>query len=123
MTNICVFVPIGLLLPLLLRRSSWRRLLLAAVALSAGIEVTQYATAHLLGGGHIADVDDLIFNVLGAALGLLALAALTRVPLSAGLVDRFRWSPEPLRAGSAHPQGADAPSRSAAPGWSPRRSG
>jgi glycopeptide antibiotics resistance protein len=89
--NIGVFVPVGVLVPLALPHWSWSRVLTGATALSLGIEVSQYATAHLLAGGHIADVNDLAFNVVGAALGLILLTALARTPVTARLVDRFRW--------------------------------
>lgn len=90
--NVAVFVPLGALLALLAPRASWRRALVLVALVSASIEVTQYATAHLLGGGHIADIDDLTFNVVGGALGIGALALLSRTR-AAALVDRFRWSP------------------------------
>jgi glycopeptide antibiotics resistance protein len=91
-TNICVFVPVGLLVPLVAPTFSWRRALVAATTFSLLIEVTQYVTAHLLGGGHVADVNDLLFNVVGAALGLLLSAALAQVPLGAHAIRRLRWS-------------------------------
>ncbi len=50
LTNVLVFVPLGMLVPLLLTRTSWWRVVLAAAAFSLAIEVTQYVTAHLLGG-------------------------------------------------------------------------
>jgi glycopeptide antibiotics resistance protein len=90
--NICVFVPLGVLLALALPRWSWWRVLTAAAVFSLGIELSQYVTARLLGGGHIADVNDFVFNVVGAALGCALLAALTPVPPAARLIDRFRWA-------------------------------
>ncbi|VTR76087.1 VanZ family protein [Cellulomonas hominis] len=89
--NIVVFVPLGMLVPLLMVRPSWWRTVAAAACVSLGIEVTQLVTAHLLGGGHLADVNDLVFNVVGGAAGYLLLAAVTRVPWAAALVERFRW--------------------------------
>lgn len=89
--NVLVFVPLGMLVPLLAVRPSWWRTVAVAGCVSLGIEITQLATAHLLGGGHLADVDDLIFNVVGGAVGYLVLAVVTRVPVIATLVDRFRW--------------------------------
>lgn len=91
-TNIVVFAPLGVLLALLVARPSWRRVLCMVAAASLSIEVTQYVTAHLLGGGHIADVDDLAFNVVGGLLGLGLLEAVSRAPGAATLVDRFRWA-------------------------------
>ncbi|WP_244931164.1 VanZ family protein [Nocardioides sp. W7] len=90
--NICVFVPLGVLLALALPRWTWWRVLAAAAMFSLGIELSQYVTAHLLGGGHIADINDFVFNVVGAALGCGLLSALTPVPHAARLIDRFRWA-------------------------------
>lgn len=90
--NVCVFVPVGILLPLAVPRWTWWQVLAAAAALSGSIEVVQYATAHLLGGGHIADVNDLAFNLLGGAVGYLVLLALSQAPVASRLIDRFRWS-------------------------------
>ena len=89
--NVLVFVPLGVLVALVLARPSWLRAMAVVTAASLAIEVTQYVTAHLLGGGHIADVHDLMFNVVGGALGLGLLQLLARVPGLAGFVDRFRW--------------------------------
>ena len=63
--NILLFVPLGLLPPLLQpkMRSFWRTLLLAALVMLT-VEVLQML---LLVG--TCDVDDLILNLLGAALG------------------------------------------------------
>lgn len=100
--NVAVFLPLGMLVPLLSARPSWRRTLVVAAAISLGIEATQYVTAHVLGGGHLADVNDLLFNVVGGAVGYGVLAALVRIPRVAALVDRFRWADAP-RAGAATP--------------------
>lgn len=90
--NICVFVPLGVLLSLAVPRWSWWRVLAATAAVSLSIEVSQYTTAHLLGGGHIADVNDLVFNVIGGALGCLLLGALSRARILTPSIRRFRWS-------------------------------
>jgi glycopeptide antibiotics resistance protein len=89
--NILVFVPLGVLVSLLVDSTSWWQALAVAAALSLTIELAQLITARLLGGGHIADVNDLIFNVVGAALGLGLLSMLSRVPGAVSLIDRFRW--------------------------------
>ena len=89
--NVLVFVPLGMLVPLLLSRPSWWRVLAVAAGFSLVIEVSQLVTAHLLGGGHVADVNDLVFNVLGGLLGHGLLTLLLRVPGAPALVDRFRW--------------------------------
>lgn len=90
--NIGVFVPVGVLVSLAVPRASWRPVLGVAAAFSLVIEVTQWVTAQLLGGGHIADVNDLLFNVVGAGVGLLLLAGLSRVPVAARLTARFSWA-------------------------------
>ncbi|MBD8608454.1 VanZ family protein [Aeromicrobium sp. CFBP 8757] len=93
-TNIVVFVPVGILVHLLMARPPWWRVVGVATAISGSIELTQLLTGNLLGGGHLADVNDLIFNVVGAAIGLGAVTLLSRVPGVAPLVDRFRWTPD-----------------------------
>ena len=62
-----------------------------AAALSLTIEAAQLATARVLGGGHVADVNDLIFNVVGAALGLGLISRLSRMPGAADLINRLCW--------------------------------
>jgi glycopeptide antibiotics resistance protein len=74
--NVAMLIPLGFLLPSLLKTTRWQT---AAVALgfSAGIEVVQYLLTHLGGWTwRVADVDDIIFNLLGGVLGyeLFALA-------------------------------------------------
>ncbi|WP_222847691.1 VanZ family protein [Nocardioides dongxiaopingii] len=90
--NVCVFVPVGVLVSLVAPSWPWWRALAVATVCSLFIEASQFVTAILLGGGHIADVNDLIFNAVGAALGLLFLSALSAAPVAARLVDRCRWS-------------------------------
>ncbi|MEZ0165265.1 VanZ family protein [Kineococcus sp. LSe6-4] len=89
--NVAVFVPLGVLVALVVTRPSWTRVLAVAAAISATIEVTQFVTATTLGGGHVADVNDLLSNVVGGLLGAGLLALLDRVPAVRAVVDRFRW--------------------------------
>lgn len=73
--NVALFVPLGVLLPLLaepLRR--WYLLLPAGFGLSLLIEAAQYGT-----GRGLFDVDDLFNNTLGALLGLCLLMACLRL--------------------------------------------
>lgn len=75
--NVLVFVPIGWLAAVLALRAAqpWRAVALGTLAgavLSAAIEVTQYSL------GRVADVDDLLLNATGAALGALLGTALAR---------------------------------------------
>ena len=71
--NVAWFLPLGFLLPAVRRRGNFAETVLAGLLLSSGIEVLQW----LLGTG-VADVDDVLLNGLGTALGC-ALAALFRL--------------------------------------------
>ena len=62
--NIIPFLPIGMLLPQILRRMSWKRVLGVGIAFSLCIELLQLA----LRAG-IFDVDDILLNTLGVLLG------------------------------------------------------
>lgn len=65
--NIALFVPLGILLPLLwkrFRKGHW--MLLAGFSLTLAIELGQMVT------GNMTDVDDLLHNTLGAMLGWCA---------------------------------------------------
>lgn len=63
--NVIVFIPLGMMLPKIFPklRAAWR-LLLLVTAIIIAVEVLQFLT--FLGS---CDVDDLILNVFGAALG------------------------------------------------------
>ena len=92
-TNVLVFVPLGILFALMFAKPSWWRVLIAVTATSLGIEMTQFAVQELFGGGHIADTSDLLSNVVGGLLGYLLFATLTRMPWFARFAERFRWAP------------------------------
>jgi glycopeptide antibiotics resistance protein len=102
--NILIFVPVGMLVPLLVARASWWRVVSISAIFSLAIEVLHFVTAHLLGGGHIADVNDLLSNTIGGAVGFGLFSALVRVPGAAALVDRFRWA-EPYSPVGTAPDG------------------
>lgn len=99
--NILIFVPVGILVPLLVARASWWRVVAVGALFSLAIEVTHFVTAHLLNGGHIADVNDLLSNTVGGVLGFGLFSVLVRVPGGAALVDRFRWAEPDPPAGTA----------------------
>jgi glycopeptide antibiotics resistance protein len=92
MKNILVFAPVGILVPLLVAKPSWWRVVVVAAAFSLAIEVSQFFTDNLWNGGHLSDLNDLFFNVVGAVLGYGLFFLLSRVPAVAILVNRFRWS-------------------------------
>jgi glycopeptide antibiotics resistance protein len=67
--NLLLFLPLGILLPLVWGRLRFGRGMKIAIALSSGIEVVQYLSRPW--SNRNPDVNDLILNVLGACLGLL----------------------------------------------------
>ena len=64
MLNVLMFVPVGLLLGCAFNDIGWKRMLVVALCLSVSIEVLQF----ILQKG-FAELDDVMHNVLGAALG------------------------------------------------------
>ena len=90
--NVAVFVPLGMLIPLVLARPTWWKVTAIAIATSVTIEVAQLAVQALFRGGHIADVSDLICNTTGGVLGYGILLALSAIPGLSRLIDRFRWA-------------------------------
>ncbi|WP_210494841.1 VanZ family protein [Patulibacter sp. SYSU D01012] len=87
--NVVLFLPLGVLLGPLRLATSVRTAALVAVAVSLGIELLQLACTVLLGNGRSTDVNDLIANGLGGALGYAALRTAVRVPAAAPLVGRL----------------------------------
>jgi glycopeptide antibiotics resistance protein len=72
--NIVMFVPFGVLVPLLWGRfDSWRRVAVCALSVSSVIELIQFVLGVTLGSRRTVDVNDLIANTAGALLGLLML--------------------------------------------------
>jgi glycopeptide antibiotics resistance protein len=67
--NILLFIPLGVLLPLVFRRLRFWQGMLIAIALSCSIELAQYFT-RAWGSNRSADVNDVILNSVGALLGL-----------------------------------------------------
>jgi len=98
--NIAVFVPLGVLIPLLVARPSWWKVMAIVAGASLAIELTQMATAGLAFGGHIADINDFMTNILGGAIGYGLFTLVTRSKTVAGVVQRFRW---PAREGATSP--------------------
>jgi glycopeptide antibiotics resistance protein len=75
--NLLAFVPLGLLLPAASRRIAWPLVILAGLALSVAIELTQYGASLYVGHGYrAADIDDVIVNVAGTIIGLALLGTL-----------------------------------------------
>lgn len=82
--NVALFVPVGFLAPLVIRRlDTGIRTILAATGLSIGVEVTQY----LLPIGRIASIDDVLLNTVGGMAGYLLLGLSRRFLLRASPAD------------------------------------
>lgn len=90
-TNILVFVPLGVLLSLMLRRPRLLPVAAWGAAISLAIEVVQFITAINAHGGHIADVNDWLSNTIGGVAGYAVYALARRQPALGQLLDRFRW--------------------------------
>ncbi|KTR86184.1 antibiotic resistance protein VanZ [Leucobacter chromiiresistens] len=89
--NIAVFIPLGGLIPLLAARARWWEVLAIVAGASLAIELAQLVTARIVLGGHLADVNDWLTNILGGMIGFGLFALLTRSTRGAAFVDRFRW--------------------------------
>ncbi len=67
--NVVLFLPLGILLPMLSERSRrFRRMLLTAAFLSLSIETIQFFL-RFVGNDRAVDIDDVLLNTLGALLG------------------------------------------------------
>ena len=75
--NVVLFLPLGILIPLLWSRVRFGRGVQIAITLSLTIEVAQYLSRNL-GSYRSPDVNDVLLNVFGACLGL-ALVSLLRL--------------------------------------------
>lgn len=77
--NIAAFIPFGILLPMIVRtRWSFAFVAIAALGLSAAIELGQLAISVWLGYAYRStDIDDIILNTLGALVGYLGFVAVT----------------------------------------------
>jgi glycopeptide antibiotics resistance protein len=71
--NILLFLPLGILLPLLsVKLNSFRKIFLVALFFSSSIEIIQWFSRQV-GIYRSVDVDDVILNVLGSIIGFLIL--------------------------------------------------
>jgi glycopeptide antibiotics resistance protein len=69
--NLLLFIPLGILLPLVSDRfRSLARMLPAALCLSVTIETIQFLS-QFVGSPRSVDIDDVLLNTLGACLGFL----------------------------------------------------
>lgn len=89
--NIAVFIPLGMLVPLLIARPTWWKVVVIVAAASLAIELTQMAIARLASSGHLADINDWLTNILGGLIGYGLFLLMTRSTKFAGFVQQFRW--------------------------------
>jgi glycopeptide antibiotics resistance protein len=81
--NIVMFMPFGVLLPLLWPSTgTWRRIAGWGLAASAVIEFSQLGMWIAVGNRRMFDVNDLMSNTAGAVLGLMLLRAFVPEPAS-----------------------------------------
>jgi glycopeptide antibiotics resistance protein len=73
--NFFLFLPLGILIPLIWRRVRFWKGLQIAIAVSITIELLQYMSSSL-GSYRAVDINDVILNVLGAGLGLALMSLL-----------------------------------------------
>jgi glycopeptide antibiotics resistance protein len=72
--NIALFLPLGVILPLVSEKvSSIRRVLVLALVISLAIEVMQLLSRHF-GSFRSVDIDDILLNTFGACLGYICFA-------------------------------------------------
>lgn len=88
--NVALFVPLGLLVPLVSRGCTMRHAVATGFLVSLGIETAQLVGSLTVSPGRIFDVDDLIGNTLGAAAGYAVHALIRQAAPTARLVDRVR---------------------------------
>ena len=113
--NIAVFAPLGVLIPLLVRRASWAKVVLIAVSISLGIEFLQLAAQAFFAGGHIADVNDLMWNTVGGIVGYGVYLVALRIPGLSALVRLFRWHESPASDSALGAPGVGGPTPSRSP--------
>jgi glycopeptide antibiotics resistance protein len=79
--NLLAFVPLGALVPWLRPAlHTWRLALLVGVGVSLSIEVLQLGLSLLVGFPYrVADIDDVIVNLLGTMFGYLTIRPVWRV--------------------------------------------
>ena len=80
--NVLAFIPLGLLVPLARPRYGVALALLIGLALSAATELGQLGVSLAVGFGYRStDIDDIILNVLGTAIGALTIVTITQLRL------------------------------------------
>lgn len=89
--NVAVFVPLGVLLAVVVGRTSARRVLLLGFLTSLTMEALQFINARTVHGGHVADINDLWANTGGALVGYGIFRAAMLVPAFSRRAGAAQW--------------------------------
>lgn len=89
--NVALFVPVGVLAALLIRRRRWPLALLAGLAFTAFIELVQVPELD-----RVSDPRDLVMNTSGAVLGVLSVLAARMVRRAGAVVAHLNDAPPPV---------------------------
>lgn len=89
--NVALFVPLGVMLPLMLRSPSAWRVVTAGFLVSLGIELVQLLADVTVSTGRIADVDDLLGNTAGVVIGYVLFRIVMWLPGADRVVAAVRW--------------------------------
>ncbi|WP_405083004.1 VanZ family protein [Paenibacillus chitinolyticus] len=89
--NILMLVPLGIYLPLMNPKyGTFTKAAKLALVVSLSIELLQLIIRITLGNGRSTDINDILANTLGGALGFLLYSMLMRSAAIQRLADRFR---------------------------------
>lgn len=78
--NVLMTLPLGVLLPVLTTRRRFGQAVLTGALVSLSIETLQYVCQKLLSGGRTIDVNDVLANIIGVALGYAIFRTCLLVP-------------------------------------------
>ncbi|WP_210491294.1 VanZ family protein [Patulibacter sp. SYSU D01012] len=112
--NILIFAPVGVLLPLALRIRTVVGVIVGGFLLSLTIELLQLLNSVTGHGGHIADVNDLLANTIGAPVGYAVARLAMRLPPLRALAATFAWPGAGFSAEDRERRPAEPPSATAA---------
>ena len=91
--KVVVLVPLGVLLPLVARVTSLPRVLVCGFLISLTIELLQWVNDVTVHGGHIPDINDLLFNTAGTPIGYGLFRIALLVPVLHRLARSATWPP------------------------------
>jgi glycopeptide antibiotics resistance protein len=89
--NVLLFMPFGVLLPLLTRTRSLWKVTLTGALVSLTIETLQFISDVTVSAGHAADINDLISNTVGTLVGFVLLTLVVQFRPAAHVAAVLRW--------------------------------